>query len=31
MMRALPVVLIFVAMFYWTWRVRSRRVFAPAR
>jgi hypothetical protein len=25
MMRLLPVVLIFVAMFYWLWRVRSRR------
>ena len=25
-MRALPIVLIFVAMFYWLWRVRSRRV-----
>ena len=25
MMRALPVVLIFVAMFYWMWRVRARR------
>ncbi len=24
-MRALPIVLIFVAMFYWLWRVRSRR------
>jgi hypothetical protein len=31
MMRALPVVLIFVAMFYWMWRVRSRRTLAPAR
>jgi uncharacterized membrane protein len=31
MMRALPVVLIFVAMFYWMWRVRSRRMLAPAR
>jgi hypothetical protein len=28
-MRALPVVLVFVAMFYWLWRVRSRRAFAP--
>jgi hypothetical protein len=26
LMRALPVVLIFVAMFYWMWRVRSRRI-----
>jgi hypothetical protein len=25
LMRALPVVLVFVAMFYWLWRVRSRR------
>jgi hypothetical protein len=25
MMRALPVVLVFVAMFYWMWRVRARR------
>ena len=25
-MRALPVILVFVAMFYWLWRVRSRRV-----
>jgi hypothetical protein len=25
MMRALPVALVFVAMFYWLWRVRSRR------
>jgi uncharacterized membrane protein len=31
MMRALPVVLIFLAMFYWMWRVRSRRTLAPAR
>jgi hypothetical protein len=30
-MRALPVLLIFVAMFYWLWRVRSRRGFVPAR
>ncbi|HJZ77932.1 MAG TPA: hypothetical protein VKE51_39660 [Vicinamibacterales bacterium] len=30
-MRALPVVLIFVAMFYWLWRVHGRRTFAPAR
>src|SRR5262249_29471200 len=28
-MRALPVVLIFVAMFYWLWRVRGRRTFTP--
>ncbi|MBI3490495.1 MAG: hypothetical protein HY047_01655 [Acidobacteria bacterium] len=25
LMRALPVVLVFVAMFYWLWRVRARR------
>lgn len=25
MMRALPVLLVFVAMFYWLWRVRTRR------
>jgi hypothetical protein len=25
LMRALPVVLVFVAMFYWMWRVRARR------
>jgi hypothetical protein len=24
-MRALPIVLLFAAMFYWMWRVRSRR------
>jgi uncharacterized membrane protein len=30
-MRALPVVLVFVAMFYWLWRVRARRMLAPAR
>jgi uncharacterized BrkB/YihY/UPF0761 family membrane protein len=29
--RALPVLLIFVAMFYWLWRVRRRRkAFVPA-
>jgi hypothetical protein len=27
LMRALPVALIFVAMFYWLWRVRGRRTF----
>ena len=27
-MRALPVLLVFVAMFYWLWRVRGRRTFA---
>ena len=31
MMRALPVGLVFAAMFYWLWRVRSRRMLAPAR
>jgi len=25
MMRALPVLLVFAAMFYWLWRVRGRR------
>jgi uncharacterized membrane protein len=31
-MRALPVALVFVAMFYWLWRVRLRRSFAwPGR
>jgi uncharacterized membrane protein len=30
-MRALPVVLVFVAMFYWLWRVRGRRPLAFAR
>jgi hypothetical protein len=25
LMRALPIVLVFVAMFYWLWRVRARR------
>jgi uncharacterized membrane protein len=30
-MRALPVVLVFVAMFYWLWRVRGRRSFALTR
>jgi uncharacterized membrane protein len=30
-MRALPVLLIFAAMFYWLWRVRGRRGFVPAR
>jgi len=30
-MRILPIVLVFVAMFYWLWRVRGRRVFTPAR
>jgi uncharacterized membrane protein len=30
-MRALPVALVFVAMFYWLWRVRARRMLAQAR
>ena len=30
-MRALPVVLVFVAMFYWLWRIRGRRPLAFAR
>jgi hypothetical protein len=30
-MRALPVLLIFVAMFYWLWRVRVRRMLLQAR
>jgi len=29
-MRALPVALVFAAMFYWLWRVRGRRTFALA-
>jgi hypothetical protein len=29
-MRALPVLLVFVAMFYWLWRVRGRRALALA-
>jgi hypothetical protein len=29
-LRALPVALVFIAMFYWLWRVRSRRVVAAA-
>jgi uncharacterized membrane protein len=29
-MRALPIVLVFLAMFYWLWRVRGKRIFAPA-
>ncbi len=31
MMRALPVALVFAAMFYWLWRVRTRRMLAQAR
>jgi hypothetical protein len=30
-MRALPIVLVFLAMFYWLWRVRSKRTLALAR
>jgi uncharacterized membrane protein len=30
-MRALPVALVFAAMFYWLWRVRARRMLAQAR
>jgi len=30
-MRALPIVLVFAAMFYWLWRVRTRRMLAPSR
>src|SRR4030095_12327235 len=30
-MRALPIVLLFGAMFYWLWRVRSRRRALPVR
>jgi uncharacterized membrane protein len=30
-MRALPVLLVFVAMFYWLWRVRGRRTLVLAR
>jgi uncharacterized membrane protein len=30
-MRALPIALVFAAMFYWLWRVRSRRTLAQAR
>jgi hypothetical protein len=29
-MRALPIVLVFLAMFYWLWRVSGKRIFAPA-
>jgi len=29
-MRALPVLLVFVAMFYWLWRVRGKRPWIPA-
>ncbi|TAK17059.1 MAG: hypothetical protein EPO35_04010 [Acidobacteria bacterium] len=31
MMRALPVLLVFVAMFYWMWRVRGRRAIPVRR
>jgi uncharacterized membrane protein len=30
-MRSLPIVLVFGAMFYWLWRVRARRTLAQAR
>jgi hypothetical protein len=30
-MRALPILLVFVAMFYWLWRVRTRRMVMQAR
>ena len=30
-MRALPIALVFAAMFYWLWRVRARRMLAQAR
>jgi hypothetical protein len=30
-MRAVPVLLVFLMMFYWLWRVRGRRGFLPAR
>jgi len=30
-MRTLPIALVFAAMFYWLWRVRSRRMLAQAR
>ena len=30
-MRALPVALVFIAMFYWLWRVRSRRIIATGQ
>jgi hypothetical protein len=30
-MRVLPIVLLFGAMFYWLWRVRSRRRALPVR
>jgi hypothetical protein len=29
-MRALPELLVFVAMFYWLWRVRGRRMVTSA-
>jgi len=31
MMRALPIALVFLAMFYWLWRVRARRTLAQVR
>jgi hypothetical protein len=30
-LRALPVALVFAAMFYWLWRVRTKRLAAAAR
>ena len=30
-MRALPIALVFIAMFYWLWRVRGRRTLVPVR
>src|SRR5262245_43278585 len=30
-MRVVPIVLVFVAMFYWLWRVNGRRTLAPGR
>jgi hypothetical protein len=31
MMRVLPIALVFAAMFYWLWRVRTRRMSVQAR
>src|SRR5262249_43506529 len=31
LMRALPILLVFVAMFYWLWRLRSRRPLSAPR
>jgi uncharacterized membrane protein len=30
-MRVLPIALVFIAMFYWLWRVRGRRTLVPVR